>query len=89
MTDFTTKIDGVEVTCRVTHYSPYQPARGMTGPMEDAEEDIPSEFEFELYDKNGQRLQDIEEALGDKDVERLQDEFELLLTTIRNGLDFD
>lgn len=88
MSDFNTQVNGTPCICRVTHYSPYQPPRGMHGPMEDAEEEIPSEFEFELLYPGGLRAIALEESLGQSDIDRLQDEYEASILAIKHGKDF-
>lgn len=90
MSDFATKVQGIPCVCRVTHYIPYVPAQGMSGPYEDATPEEASEFEFELHKAKGTgRLKWLEEKATDADVERLQDEYEAYVTSIKHGLDFD
>lgn len=88
MSDFKTKVQGQDVICRVTHYKPYVPPRNMGGAMEDAEESMDSEFEFELHYPTMGRATGLELCISMSEIDRLQDEYEAHVTAIKHGLDF-
>lgn len=82
---FKSNVEGIECTIRVTHYLPAEPAI-TSGPMENAEEAIPAEFEFEARDLAFDQLLDIE--ISDEEADRIFDEFEAYLLAQKHGKDF-
>ena len=82
---FHSGVAGVECDILVTHYLPAQPAITF-GPMEDAVEGIPAEFEFTALKTETDEVMDVE--ISDADGDRVFDEFEAHLLALKYDKDF-
>lgn len=87
MATFATTINNVPCICQVTRYTPAVPAR-LTGPMEDAVEAIPAEFDYTILDLNHQPAPELEQQVSAADEYRLQDEYEAYITAGKYDVDF-
>lgn len=89
MNTFKTKILYGDFICKVTHYRPYVPAK-LSGPMEDAEESIPSEFECTIHNLDGSYNKEMTEYVecNSDESARLQDEYEAAVLADKHGKDF-
>lgn len=83
---FATQIAGEPCLVRVTHYRPYVPAK-LSGAMEDAVEELPLEFEYEVLDLNHKPWPD-QSMVPDEVEERLIAEYEAAVTADKHGKDF-
>ena len=86
MKSFETQINGIACRCKVLFYRPHQPAR-LAGAMEDAEEAIPSEFQFALY-VGDTPTPHLEEMATLADIDRLQDEYEAFVLAEKHEKEF-
>lgn len=89
MNSFNTTVNGIDCLCRVIRYQPYIPPRTVVQ-IDDSEEEVPSEFGFEITDSRGTRLPHLTGfALEDEATfNRLQDEYEAFVTAAKHGKDF-
>lgn len=87
MFTFDTQVNDTPCRCMVLFYRPHVPAK-LYGAMEDAEEDIPSEFQYALFDFEDNALPDLEAQATPADDERLQDEYEAAYTAAKHGKEF-
>lgn len=80
-----TTIQGVACVILVTHYLPAEPSI-TSGPMEDAEEGVPAEFEYYVE----QYLSDpiVTLPLSQEEEDRIFDEFEAYLLALKHDKDF-
>ena len=80
---FETQVAGIPCQCGVTHYLPG--SNGSTwGRMEDAEEPLNEEFEFQLLDMNNKRALWLEEKVTDEIWSRLLDEYLATVTEVKH-----
>ncbi len=84
---FLSAIQGIACTILVTHYLPAEPAI-TSGPMEDAEEACPAEFEYQVYYPSGLHAQLLESTITQADEDRIFDEFEAYLLALKHDKDF-
>lgn len=85
---FPTTIQGVACIILVTHYLPAEPSI-TSGPMEDAEEGIPAEFEFTIpIEGNSETPEVLSELLTDDELNRIFDEFEAYLLASKHDIIF-
>lgn len=85
---FPTTIQGVACIILVTHYLPAEPSI-TSGPMENAEEELPAEFSFTIpIEGNTEDPSVLSELLTDEDLERIFDEFEAYLLALKHDKDF-
>jgi len=84
---FKTKIMGFDCYVDVIHYSPFKPAK-LTGAMEDAEEAIPAEFDYSIYDMDGTYWLELEDSVTEQDEIRLIEEYEAAVLADKYGKDF-
>jgi hypothetical protein len=82
---FHSGVAGVECGILVTHYLPHQPAI-LSGPMEDAVEEVPAEFEFTAYITGTNDVLEVD--ISDADADRVFDEFEAFLLASKHYKDF-
>lgn len=73
---FDTKVAGIPCQCKVTHYRAGKSAY-LSGPMEDAREAEPEEFEYEILDSKGKLAPWLSKKLTEADTERLLEEFHI------------
>lgn len=85
---FKSKIDGVECIILVTRYIPAVPAKGMSGPMEDAVPMETSEFEFQCIGEDRYETIRLNEENTKADEDRIFDEFEAYLLALKHDKDF-
>lgn len=83
---FRSGVAGVECDILVTHYLPSEPDI-TTGPIEDAVEGVPAEFEFTVM-TNGSKDTALQDRMTRADEERLLDEFEAYLLALKYDKDF-
>jgi hypothetical protein len=83
---FRSGVAGVECDILVTHYLPSEPDN-ISGPMEDAVEGVPAEFEFTVM-TNGSEDIALRDRMTRADEERLLDEFEVYLLALKHDKDF-
>lgn len=83
---FDTTVCGIPCKCRVAYYRPYIPAK-VSGPPEDCYPAEASEFEFELL-VNGQPDLALEDQMTEDDMQKLQDEYEAIVTANKHGYDY-
>jgi hypothetical protein len=85
---FQTTVDDLPCFCKVIHYRPFIPAN-KTGWAENWEEEIPSEFEYQIYDPDGTIWDGVRLAfISDADEDRLQDEYEAAVMADKHGKEF-
>ena len=82
---FHSGVAGVECDILVTHYLPAEPAI-LSGPMEDAVEGVPPEFEFTALKTGTNEVLEVE--ISDADGDRVFDEFEAYLLASKHGVDY-
>lgn len=82
---FRSGVAGVDCDILVTHYLPAISAI-TSGPMEDAVEGSPAEFEFTTFKIDSDRVLDVE--ISDADGDRVFDEFEAYLLASKHGVDY-
>lgn len=82
---FSSQIDDEPCDILVTWYLPYIPAH-LHGPMEEAVEDIPPEFEFSVFKKGTKERFFVTPSSKDRD--RIFDEFEAYLLASKHDKDF-
>lgn len=84
---FRSGVAGVACDILVTHYLPAEPAI-TSGPMENAEEGIPAEFEWTPLHGAGDPWPELKDLASDADEDRLFDEFEAYLLALKHDKDF-
>lgn len=84
---FRSGVAGVECDILVTHYLPAEPAI-TSGPMEDAVEGSPAEFEWMPLHAIGDPWPELKELASDADEDRIFDEFEAYLLASKHGVDY-
>lgn len=82
---FRSGVAGVDCDILVTHYLPAEPAI-LSGPMEDAVEGVPPEFEFTALKTGSNEVLEVE--ISDADGDRVFDEFEAYLLALKHDKDF-
>lgn len=80
-----TTIQGVACVILVTHYLPAEPSI-TSGPMEDAEEGVPAEFEY--YVEQSLSAPIVTLPLSQEEEDRIFDEFEAYLLALKHDKDF-
>lgn len=84
---FSSGVAGVECDILVTHYLPAEPDI-ISGPMEDAVEGSPAEFEWMPVHVIGDPWPELKELATDADEDRIFDEFEAYLLALKHDKDF-
>lgn len=87
MPTFDTQIEGTPCRCEVLYYRPYIPAK-VSGPPEDCYPAEASEFEFQILDMEGNLAPALEDKCTDEVMQRLQDEYEAMVTAHKHGYDY-
>lgn len=80
--EFNTRVAGIPCICNVTYFSEFVPGCYSSGPG-GCYPDEPLEFEFDILDRNGCPAQWLESKLDDHERERILEEFNSIVDSLK------